>query len=91
MNTGRHSQLTKVLIDYKQLRKVNPETARMAVLEYLKTNNHNISDAARVFGINRCVVYDIIQKDKEGDLKDRPRVPKTQPNKTAFVKNFVSE
>jgi len=69
-------------IDYKALRKVNPEAARLAVLEYLKTNNGNISDAARVFGITRPVVYDILEKQAEGDLKDRPRVPKHQPNKT---------
>ena len=40
MNPGHH-------IDYKALRWVNPETARLAVLEYLKTNGGNISDAAR--------------------------------------------
>ena len=39
-------------IDYKTLRKVNPETARPAVLEYLKTsgtlNRHvNLSEASR--------------------------------------------
>ncbi len=34
-------------IDYKALRKVNPETARLAVLEYLKSNGGNISHAAR--------------------------------------------
>jgi transposase InsO family protein len=54
----------------------------MAVLEYLKTNSGNISDAARVFGINRSVIYDILTKQAEGDLKDRPRIPKRQPTKT---------
>ena len=49
-------------IDYKALRKVSPETARLAVLEYLKTNGRNMSNAARVFGINRPVVYDILGK-----------------------------
>lgn len=75
MNPGRR-------IDYKTLRKVDPETARLAVLEYLRTNEGNISDAARVFGINRTVVYDILKKEFEGDLKDRSRVPHHQPNKT---------
>lgn len=70
-------------IDYKALRKVNAETARLAVLEYLKTNGRNISDAARAFGINRSVVYDILRKQQEGDMRDRSRVPKHQPNKTA--------
>jgi len=70
------------LINYKELRKVNPEAARMAVLEYLKTNGRNIAQTARVFGIQRPVVYDILKKNKEGDLKDRPKIPKHQPNKT---------
>lgn len=70
-------------IDYKALRKINPEAARMAVLEYLKNNGRNIADVARVFGINRPVVYDILKKQAEGDLKDRSRTPKHQPNKTA--------
>ena len=35
-----------------------------------------------MFGINRCVVYDILKKQFSGDLSDRPRVPKHQPNKT---------
>jgi len=82
MKTGHHSRLVAGVIDYKHLRKINPETARMAVLEYLKTNNHNISDVARVFNINRGVVYDITRKEKEGNLEDRPHTPKRQPNKT---------
>lgn len=69
-------------IDYKTLRRINPETARSAVLEYLKTNGGNIAHAARTFGINRPVVYDILRKEEEGNLKDRPRRPKSCPNKT---------
>lgn len=69
-------------IDYKEIRKINPEAARLAVLEYLKTNDHNISEAAGVFGINRPVVYDILKKEQQGDLKDRSKTPRTQPNKT---------
>ena len=69
-------------IDYRVLRQVNAEAARLAVLEYLKTNGGNISEAARAFGITRAVVYDILNKQAEGDLTDRSRVPKHQPNKT---------
>ena len=69
-------------IDYKTLRRINPEAAREAVLQYLDANGGNIADAARVFGINRSVVYDILKKAAEGDLTDRSRVPKHQPNKT---------
>jgi transposase len=73
---------TGARIDYKQLRAINPETARKAVLEYLRTNNHNIANTARVFGINRPVIYDILKKEREGDLKDRSKRPKHSPNKT---------
>ena len=69
-------------IDYRVLRDVNAEAARLAVLEYLKTNGGNISDAARAFGITRPVVYDILEKEAEGDLGDRSREPKHQPNRT---------
>jgi len=72
-------------IDYKQLRGINPQAARLAVLEYLKTNKGNISDTAVVFGINRPVVYDILKKARENDLCDRSRTPHHQPNKTTSV------
>jgi len=55
-------------IDYKKLRKIDPEAARRAVIEYLKTSGHHISRTGAVFGINRTVIYDIIKKDKEGDI-----------------------
>ena len=69
-------------IEYRALREVNPEAARLAVLEYLKTNGGNKADAARAFGITRPVVYDILKKKAEGNLSDRSRAPKRQPNKT---------
>lgn len=78
--------------DYKKLRKVNPEAARRAVLDYLESNNQNISDAAVAFGINRTVVYDIVRRSREGGLKDKPRVPKHQPRKTSReIENKVIE
>ena len=83
MKAGRPTSLLLGKIDYKQLRKVNPEAARLAVLEYLKTNDHNVSQAAFVFSINRPVVYAIMKKEKEGDLRDRPRTPHHQPRGTA--------
>ena len=57
MKAGRPTSLLPGKIDYKQLAKVNPEAARLAVLEYLGTNGHNISQAASAFGISRPVVY----------------------------------
>ncbi|MDT8381695.1 MAG: hypothetical protein RQ728_05505, partial [Brevefilum sp.] len=53
------------------------------MLDYLESIGGNISRTARVFGINRCVVYDILDKQASGDLSDRSRIPKHQPNKTA--------
>jgi transposase len=70
-------------IDYKLLRNIDPVTARTAVLEYLKTDNGNISSTAKMFGINRTVVYDILKKETGGDLSDRSKAPKHSPNKTS--------
>jgi len=61
VNPGHH-------IDYKQLRQINPEAARQAVLDYLESTGGNISHTAKVFGINRCVVYDILKKQASGDV-----------------------
>jgi len=68
MRAGPPTSLSEGRIDYKELRKINPEAARKAVLEYLKTNEANISRTARLFGINLSVVYNFIRKDEEGDL-----------------------
>ncbi len=84
MKAGRLTLLLPRRIDYKQLSKVNPEAARFAVLGYLKTNNHNISQTAQIFGINRAVVYNILRKENEGDLKDHPRTPHHQHKRTTF-------
>ncbi len=35
-----------------------------------------------MFGVNRTVVYDILKKAAEDDLRDRPKAPRRQPNKT---------
>lgn len=70
-------------INYKQLRKINSQAARQAVLEYLKTNEGNVADAARVFGINRPVIYDILRKQQEGSLLDRSHTPHHQPTRTS--------
>jgi len=62
MRTGPHTHLSEGRIDYNELRKINPEAVRTAVLEYLNTNP-NISETARMFSITRAVVYDILKKD----------------------------
>ena len=83
MMTGHRICLTTARINYKTLRKINPEAARLAVIEYLSTNKGNISESARVFGIQRTVVYDILKKKKKGDLKDWSRAPLHSPYKTS--------
>ena len=52
-------------------------------MEYLKTNGGNISEAARLFGINRPVIYDMLRKQREGDLRDRSKAPHNHPRRTA--------
>ena len=70
-------------IDYKALRKVNPPAARQAVLEYLESIRGNVAETARVFGINRSVIYDILSKEKSGSLADLSKAPHSCPTKTS--------
>ena len=70
------------MIDYKNLRRINPEAARQAVLDYLDSVDGNVSAAARAFGINRVVVYDILARQRAGSLADRSRAPHHRPTKT---------
>ena len=73
---------TGVRIDYKVLRRIKPEAARRAVLEYLFSCNHNVAQTARTFGVTRATVYAIRDKAREGSLADRPKTPHRQPRKT---------
>ena len=58
MRHGRPMSLPVVKIDYKQLRKINPEAARRAALEYLKTTSHNVSQA----GLTNRVLPDLSRR-----------------------------
>ena len=69
-------------ISYKTLRKKSPEAARLAVLDYLESCEYNITKTANTFGITRRVVYNILTKEREGDLTDRPKTPHSQPRRT---------
>lgn len=82
---NKRGSSSKVVINYKRLRKINPETARTAVLEYLQANKGNISETAKVFGLTRAVIYDIIRKREQGSLQDRPRAPKRVANRTSHL------
>ena len=62
MRDGHRTSAQAARIDYKELRKTSPEAARRAVVEYWRSNGHNVSGAARLFGINRCALYDILSK-----------------------------
>ena len=63
MKAGPRTEVRRGVINYKELRRFNAETARM-------------------FGITRAVVYDILKKERDGDLIDRSRAPRHQPKKT---------
>jgi hypothetical protein len=71
---GARTREPTVSIDYKALKKVNAEVARKEVA-YL--NAASVSSAARLFGITREVVYSVISREQDGDLKDRPRCRNT--------------
>jgi len=77
--------LPGVHIDYKTLRRINPQAARRAVLDYLASCGHNIAATARVFGITRPVVYDILAKGRRGDLRDGSQAPQRQPRRTPIA------
>ena len=71
----------KSQISYLLLRKINPETARTAVLEFLKSNRGNVTKTAQIFGIQRSTVYNIIGRFPD-DLKDKSKAPHRITNKT---------
>ncbi|MBI2599701.1 hypothetical protein HYW43_02145 [Candidatus Daviesbacteria bacterium] len=61
--------------------KLNPQTARAAILEVFKQTG-NISQTARMFTTTRKVVQLAIKKDIEGNLADKSHTAKTIHNKT---------
>jgi transposase len=73
---------SRAVIDYKNLRRIDPEAARRAVLDYLSSVDGNVSATARAFGVQRSVVYDIQRRARAGSLADRSYVPHRQPVKT---------
>lgn len=69
-------------MDYKSLRKINPEAARMAVVQYLSSNQNNVYRAAKFFSVTRKVIYDIISRQNQNELGDKSRRPKNIKNET---------
>ena len=74
---------TSPVIDYKKLRRLDPEAARQAVLDYLRSVDGNVAATARAFAVQRSVIYDIQRRARDdGSLADRSRRPHRQPAKT---------
>lgn len=71
-----------VILNYNSLYRLNPETARAALLEVFKQMD-NVSKTARMFSTTRKVVQLAIKKEKTGDLTDKSHAIKTVQNKTS--------
>jgi len=69
-------------LNYSNLYKLNPETARAAVLEVLKQTG-NISKTARMFSTTRKVVQLAVRKEEDGNLADKSHAAKLVHNRTA--------
>ena len=78
MKTG---QQLEVVLNYSSLYKLNPETARAAMLEVFQ-QTANISKTARLFKTSRKVVQLAIKKDGSGNLNDLSHARKTVVHKT---------
>lgn len=74
---------TTILINYNDLRKINAETTRKSVLNFLVDNKRNITLTARTFGVSRKTIYKILKKENEGCLEDKSKAPHTVHNKTS--------
>lgn len=79
MKTG---QPLNVILNYSSLYKLNPETARAALLEVCKQTG-NISSTARMFSTTRKVVQLAMKKQKEGNLTNKSHAAKRVHNRTS--------
>jgi hypothetical protein len=69
---------------YATLKKeTSPEYARKILLENLRRNKSNIKKTAREMKCSRNTIYLALEKEKQGDLADKPHTPKSlHPNTT---------
>ena len=81
MKVGQQQDVT---LSYCSLYKLNPETARAALLGVLKQTG-NISACARMFSTTRKVVQLAIKKQLDGDLTDKSHATVVVHNKTTDV------
>jgi len=65
-------------ISYKELRKISPKKAREILLKILTEQNGNISQTARITGVNRRTV----RRVRDGPLEDVSTRPHNSPNQT---------
>lgn len=78
MRTGKPQD---VLLNYRSLYKLDPITARAAILEVFRKTN-NIFQTARMFTTTRKVVQLAIAKGKDGNLQDLSHARHTVLHKT---------
>lgn len=71
-----------VILSYSSLYRLNPETARAALLEVFAQTD-NVSATARMFATTRRVVQLAIRKQHDGDLGDKSHAAVKVHNKTA--------
>jgi len=73
---------------YHDLRKSNPESARILTRNVLKENNGNVSKTARILGISRVTV----RRARDKDLNDLSRKPKHVRKKIDyFLESLIVE
>ena len=70
-------------LDYQELRQINPEAARQAILQVLKAHNGNVTTTAKIFSVSRATIYKAIRKHEAGDLKDGSKAPHRVHNRTS--------
>ena len=83
--------ITGIELNYNELRKVNPEAARLAVVKIYE-QNQNKSETAKMFCTTRKTIRKCLAKYARGDLTDDSKAPHTMHNKTELhLENLVIE
>lgn len=83
-----HSLTQKPMkVSYSELRKIAPEKARELLLKILFEQDGNVSEAARIAGVNRRTV----RRARDGPLADISTRPHNSSNQTySALENLVS-
>ena len=76
--------MVSITQSYRELKsRYGAVMAREMLLECLEQQGRNISETAREMRCNRRTIMKALEKQTQGDLKDLPHTPHTQPNKTS--------